>query len=121
MLVNSAHTLKYLEDYTPRQALLFTVLEKYHQVPDNLDDLKSQYNLLRESTSRNVENLQQAINLQQTYSTALCGHVNVIFSRLTKLETDIQALTEKVKMEQDDIKLDAPHFNPDIDGPDTQH
>ena len=29
-LVNSACTLKYLKDYGQRQALLFTVLEKYH-------------------------------------------------------------------------------------------
>ena len=60
------------------------------------------------------------INLQQTYTTTLCGHVNIIFSRLTKLETDIQALAEKVKMEQDDVQLDVPDFNPDIDGPYTQ-
>ena len=95
VLVNSAHTLKYLKDYGQRQAQLFTLLENYHQVPDNLEDLKSQFNLLREATSRNVENLQQVINLQQMYATALCGHVNIIFSRLTKLETDIQALAEK--------------------------
>ena len=99
---------------------LFTVLEKYHQVPDNLEDLKAQFNLLREATSRNVENLQQVINLQQMYTTALCGHINIIFSRLTKLETDIQALAEKIKTEQDDVQLDAPDFDPHVDGPDTQ-
>ena len=85
MLVYSAHALKYLEDYGQRQAQLFTILEKYHQVPDGLGDLKSQFQFLKEATSKNIENLQQAINLQQTYSTALCGHVNVIFSRLTKI------------------------------------
>ena len=118
--MNSARPLKYLEDYGQRQAQVFTVLEKYHQVPDNLEDLKSQFNLLREATSRNVENLQQAINLQQAYSTALCGHVNIIFSRLTKLETEIQILTAIVKVEQDNVQLDAPDCDPDIDGPDTQ-
>ena len=99
---------------------MFTVLEKYHQVPDGLEDLKSQLNFLKEATSRNVENLQQAINLQQTYSTALCGHINIIFSRLTKLETEIQNLTEKFKTEWDNIQIDALDFDPDIDGPDTQ-
>ena len=112
--------LKYLEAYGQRQAQLFAVLEKYHQVPDSLEDLKSQFHFLKEAISKNIKNLQQAINLQQTYSTALCGHVNVIFSRLTKLETEIQKLAEKFKMEQDEVQIDAPDFDPDIDRPDTQ-
>ena len=66
-------------------------------------------------TSKNVENLQQVINLQQTYSTALCDHVNIIFSILTKIETEIQNLTE-----QDNVQIDALDFDPDRDGPDTQ-
>ena len=78
VLVNMAQALKYLEAYGQRQSKLFTVLEKYHQVPDGLEDLKSQFHFLKEATSRNMENLQQALNLQQTYTTALCGHVNVI-------------------------------------------
>ena len=67
-----------------------------------------------------MQNLQQALNLQQTYTTTLCSHVNVIFSRITKLETDIQKVTEKFMMEQDTAQLDAPDFDPDINGPDTQ-
>ena len=57
-LVNTARALKYLEAYGQRQSKLFTVLEKYHQVPDGLEDLKSQFHFLKEATSRNVENLQ---------------------------------------------------------------
>ena len=41
-------------------------LKKYHQVFDSLEDLKSQFQFLKEVTSRNLENLQQAINAQQT-------------------------------------------------------
>ena len=118
--MNTAQALKYLEAYRQRQSQLFQVLEKYHQVPDGLEDLKSRFHFTKEATSRNVENLQQALSLQQTYTTALCGHINVIFSRLTKLEADIQKLTEKSKTEQDDVQIDAPDFDPDIDGPDTQ-
>ena len=120
VLVNTAQALKYLEAYGQRQSQLFTVLEKYHEVPNGLEDLKSQFHFLKEATSRNVENLQQALNLQQTYTTTLCGHVNVIFSRLTKFETDIQKLTEKFMMEQDTVQIDAPDFDPYIDGPNTQ-
>ena len=120
MLLNTARALKYLESYGQRQSQLFTVLEKYQHVPDGLEDLKSQFSFLKEATSRNVENLQQAITVQQTYTTNLCGHVNVILSRLTKLENDIQKLVEKLKMEQDMVQIEAPHFDPDIDGPNPQ-
>ena len=57
MLVNTARALKYLESYGQRQSQLFTVLEKYPQVPDGLEDLKSQLSFLKEATSRNIENL----------------------------------------------------------------
>ena len=83
------------------------MLEKYHQIPNSPEDLKSQFHFLKRATSRNVENLQQALNLQQTYTTTLCGHVNVIFSRITKLETDIQKLMEKFMTEQDTVQIDA--------------
>ena len=79
VLVNIAQALKYIEAYRQRHSQLFTVLEKYHQVPDSLEDLKSHFHFLKEVTFRNVENLQQALNLQQTYTTTLCSHINVIF------------------------------------------
>ena len=64
VLVNTARALTYLEASGQRQSQLFTVLEKYHQVPDGLEDLKSQFQFLKEATSRNIENLHQAINIQ---------------------------------------------------------
>ena len=39
VLVNMARVLKYLEDFGQRQSQLFTVLEKYHPVPDSLENL----------------------------------------------------------------------------------
>ena len=81
---------------------------------------KSKFSFLKEATSRNVENLQQAITVQQTYTTNLCGHINAILSRITKLENDIQKHTEKLTMEQDMVQIDAPDFDPDIDGPNPQ-
>ena len=67
-----------------------------------------------------MENLQQALNLQQTYTTTLCSHVNAIFSRITKFEADIQKHTGKFTTEQDAVQIDAPDFDPDINRPDTQ-
>ena len=41
VLVNMARALEYLEDFGKRQLQLFTVLEKYHLLPDNLENLPS--------------------------------------------------------------------------------
>ena len=41
ILVNTPRALKYLEDFGQRQSQLFTVLEKYHLVPDSLENLQS--------------------------------------------------------------------------------
>ena len=120
VLANTARALKYLEDCGQRQSQLFTVLEKYYQVPNSLEDLKSQFHFLKEATFRNIENLQQTINVQQTYTTNLCGHINVILSRITKLQADIQKFTKNFTTEQDTVQIDAPDFDPDINGPDTQ-
>ena len=78
VLVNTARALKYLEDFEQRQSQLFTVLEKYHLVPDSLENLQSQFHFLKEATSRNIENLQQAITVQQTYTANLCTDINNI-------------------------------------------
>ena len=45
---------------------------------------------------------------------------NAIISRITKLEADIQKLTEKFMMEQDTVQIAAPDFDPDIKRLDTQ-
>ena len=50
----------------------------------------------------------------------MCGHINVTLSRITKLENDIQKLMEKFTMEQDTVQIDAPDFDPNIDGSDPQ-
>ena len=70
---------------------------------------------LKEDTSKNIENLQQALNLQQTYSSALCGHVNLIYSKLAKLEDQIDKLQRQTNTEADYVELNTPDFDPDID------
>ena len=51
ILVNTDRALKYLEDFGQRQLQLFTVLEKYHLVPDSLENLLSQFHFLKEATT----------------------------------------------------------------------
>ena len=116
-LVNTARTLKYLEDFGQRQLQLFSVLKKYHPVPDSLENLQSQFHFLKEATSRNVETLQQAITVQQTYTVTLCTCINNILPHITKLEDAILKFEQKLTMEQDTIQINAPDFNLDIYGP----
>ena len=71
VLVNTARALKYLKDFGQRQSQLFTVLKKYHLLLDNLENLPSQFQFLKQASSKNIEHLQQAINVQQTCTTTL--------------------------------------------------
>ena len=84
VLVNSAKALKYLEDFGHGQSQLFTVLEKYHLLLNNLENLQSQFRFLKQATSKNVEHLQQAINVQQTCTATICTYINNILPCITK-------------------------------------
>ena len=69
---------------------------------------------MKEATSRNVKNFQSALNLQQTYSSSLCLHMNNIYSKLSELQKQIQ--NHHTHMNQGDtIQIEAPNFDPDID------
>ena len=117
VLVNTAGALKYLQDFGQRQSELFTVLKKYHLVPNSLENLQSQFSFLKQTTPRNVENLQQAIKVQQTHTANLCTYINNILPHITKFEDAILRLEQKFTMKHDTIQINAPDFDPDIDGP----
>ena len=99
--MNTASALKYLEDYSQWQSQLFQVLEKYHLFPDTVKNLKSQFELIKEATSRNVQNLQQAIAVQQSYTSKLCTHINTILNHLNNIEEHLQWLHHTSNMESD--------------------
>ena len=92
-------------------------LEKYHLLPDNLENLQSQFGFLKQATSKNVKHLQQAINVQQTYTANLCTYINNILPCITKLEETILQLQQKITTEQDTVQINALDFDLDIDGP----
>ena len=117
VLVNMARASKYLEDFGQRQLQLFTVLEKYHLLPDSLENLQSQFSFLKQATSKNVKHLQQAITIQQTCTANLCIYINYILPHITKLEEAILQLEQKFTTEQDTLQINAPDFDPDLDGP----
>ena len=103
LLVNTARSLKFLEEYSDRQAQIWKIFHKHHNIPDDIEDLhlhfdsfksslETEFKHLKEVTSRNVQNIQTSLSVQQTYSSTLCSHVNNNYSKLSKLQKLIQHL-----------------------------
>ena len=125
ILVNTAHSLKFLEEYADCQSQIWkifqkhqTILEYFQDLHLHFDDFKNSigkdFKLLKEATSRNIENFQTSLNLQQTYSSSLCSHVNNIYNKLAELQRQIQ--NRHLHMNSGDmVQIDAPDFDPDID------
>ena len=99
LLVNTACCLKFLEEYADHQSQIWQIFQKHQTIPEDLQDLhfhfddfknsiEKDFKFLREATSRNVENFQTPLNLQQTYSSSLCLHVNNIYSKLSELQRE---------------------------------
>ena len=117
VLINTARALKYLEDFGKWQSPLFTVLEKYHLLPDNLENLQSQFGFLKKATSKNIEHLQQAISVQQNCAATICTYINNILPCITKLEQTVFELQKQITTDHDRVQLNAPNYDSDIDGP----
>ena len=125
LLVNTTHSLKFLEEYANRQAQIWKVLQKYHNLLDEVDDLHSHFESfkstietdfkhLKEATSQNVQNIQTSLNIQQTYSSTLCTHINNIYNRLSELQKHIQHHC-MYPHQTDTVQINALEYDPDID------
>ena len=125
LLVNTARSLKFLEDYADRQALIWKIFQRHQMIPDNIQDLhfhidnfksniEKEFAFLKEATRKNVENFQSSLNLQQMYSTALCSHVNNIYNKLAEIQQQLPH--SNLHMNTGDvIQIEVPDFDPDID------
>ena len=124
LLVNTVRSLKFLEDYVDHQAQIWKISQKHQMIPDNIQDLHFHFNdlkngiekefaFLKEATWKNVENFQSSLNLQQTYSTSLCSHVNNIYNKLAEIQQQIQHGDPHMNF-GDTIQIDVPDFDPDI-------
>ena len=95
VLVNTVKTLKFLESYASRQTKLWKVLSKYDRLPDHFHDLQTtlqtEFSLLKKANSKIIENLQEAINLQQTHTTSLYSHINAIYAKIAQLNRQVQS------------------------------
>ena len=125
LLVNTARSLKFLEEYADRQALIWKIFSKHKNIPDDIsnlhlyiDDFKiniqKEFNFLKEATHKKVENFQTSINLQQTYSAALGSHINNIYHKILEIQQQLPHPTQHMNT-GDVIQIDAPEFDPDID------
>ena len=124
-LFNTARSLKFLEEYTDIQALIWQIFRKHENIPDDICDLhlhiddfkfniKKEFNFLKEVTRKNVENFQTSLNLQQTYSLALCSHVNNIYHKIWEIQWQLPHSAQHMNT-GDVIQIDALDFDPDID------
>ena len=104
--------------------LIWKIFQKHENIPDNIQDLhfhiddfkiniEKEFSLPKEATCKNIENFQSSLNLQQTYSVALCPHVNNIYNKLV----EIQQLPHSAQHMNtgDMIQIEVPDFVPDID------
>ena len=100
LLVNTARSLKFLEDYTDQQALIREIFQRHQMIPDDIQDLhfyiddfksniEKEFAFLKEASHKNVENFQSSLNLQQTYSEALCSHINNIYNKLVEIQQQL--------------------------------
>ena len=120
VLVNTARVLKFLESYASRQTKLWKVLSKYHNLPDHFHDLKTilktEFELLKTATSKNVQNLQEIVQAQQAYTTVLSGHIAALHTKLAHLDKQIQIHCIYPHQQSDAVQLNALDYDPDIDG-----
>ena len=125
LLVNTAKSLKFLEDYADRKAQIWKIFQKHQTIPDDIQDLhfhiddfkngiEKEFAFLKEATQKNVENFQSSLNLQQMYSTSLCSHVNNIYNKLVELQWQLHHPNRHMNT-GDTIQIEAPDFDPDID------
>ena len=66
-------------------------------------------------TCKNVENFQTLLNLQQTYLVALGSHINNIYHKISEIQQQLPHPTQHMNA-GDVIQIDAPEFDPDIEG-----
>ena len=78
--------------------------------------MQTEFNVPKKATSKNIKNLHNTINLQQTYTTSLCSHINLIYTKLAQLDRQIQTHCLYLHSQSDSVQLNAPEYDSDIDG-----
>ena len=96
------------------------MLSKYHSLQDHFCDLKTtlkaECDLLKKATSTNIQNIQEAVQSQQAYTTALCSHINSLYTKLVQLDKQVQINCLYPHPQSNVEQLNASEYDPDIDG-----
>ena len=99
---------------------MWKVLLKYYNLPDHFHDLKTifqaEFNLLKQATLKNIQNIHEVVQSQQAYMTVLSGHINTLYTKLVHLDKQVQMHCLYPHPQSDIIQLSAPDYDPDIDG-----
>ena len=95
------------------------MLSKYHN-PDHFHDLKTtlqvEFDLLKTATLKNIQNIHEAVQSQQAYMTVPSAHINTLYTKLMHLDKQVQIHCIYLHPQSDVIQLNAPDYDPDIDG-----
>ena len=73
------------------------------------------FHLLKKATSKNIENLQEAVQSQQAYTTAFCSQINSLYTKLAQLNRQVQTHCLYFHPQLNVVQLNAPDYDLDID------
>ena len=122
LLVNTTCSLKFLKEYADRQAQIWKVLQKYHNLLDDIEDLHSHFDSFKSTIETNFkhlkeamsQNIQASLSIQQTYSSTLCIHVNNIYNKLSELQKHIKHHC-MYPHQTDTVQINTLEYDPDIE------
>ena len=75
---------------------------------------QTKFNLLKKATLKNIENLQEAVKLQQMYTTTICSHTNSIYTKLAQFDRQVQMHCLYPNPQSDVVQLNALEYDSDI-------
>ena len=78
--------------------------------------LQTEFELLKTATSKNIQSLQETVQTQQAYTMILSGHIAGLHTKLVHLDKQIQIHSIFPHPQSDAVQLNAPDYDPDIDG-----
>ena len=90
------------------------IQDLHFHIDDFKSNIKKEFAFLKKATRKNMENFQSSLNLQQTYSAALCSHVKTIYNKLAEIQQQLPHSNPHMNT-GNVIQIEAPDFDPDID------
>ena len=78
--------------------------------------LQAKFELLKTATSKNIQNPQEMVQAQQTYTTVLLGHIVALHTKWAHLDKQIQIHCTYPHQQSDTVQLNALDYDLDIDG-----